>query len=89
MEREQVIVYGGELTRLEVGINETLPSKEKNTIIKEIYQIIDEEARRQNITDVPVIFDEGVFINEVATEDTEAEETNLSLSEEEKNTRTQ
>lgn len=84
MERGQVIVYGGELTRLEVGINETLPSKEKNTIIKEIYQIIDEEARRQNITDVPVIFDEGVFINEVATEDTEAEETNLSLSEEEK-----
>ena len=32
MERGQVIIYGGELTRLEVGINETLPSKEKNTL---------------------------------------------------------
>jgi len=83
MERGQVIVYGGELTRLQVGVNETLPSKEKDTIIKEIYQIIDEEARKQNITDVPVFFDEGVFIDEVATEDLGVvDETNLSSSEE-------
>lgn len=84
MERGQVIIYGIELTRLEVGINETLPDEEKNTIVKEIYQIINEEARKQNVNDVPVIFDEGVFVNEIETEDIEAsEETNLSASKDE------
>ncbi|MDD3052067.1 MAG: hypothetical protein PHR06_13105, partial [Candidatus Cloacimonetes bacterium] len=82
MEKGQVIVYGAELTRLDVGINETLPSEEKNTIVKEIYQIIDKEARKQNVTGVPVIFDEGIFIDEIATEDVRIykEENNEELS---------
>jgi hypothetical protein len=67
MEKGQVIVYGVETTRLHVGINETLSSEEKTTIVKEIYHIIDEEARKQSITDVPVYFDEGTFINQTAT----------------------
>ena len=85
MKRGQVIIYGVEPTRLEVGINETLPFKEKNTIVKEIYQIINEEARKQNTTDVPVIFDEGIFIDDVATEELGVvEKANLSSSEEKK-----
>ncbi len=82
MEKGQVIVYGAELTRLDVGINETLPSEEKNAIVKEIYQIIDEEARKQNVTTVPVIFDEGIFIDELATETVKMpkEENNEELS---------
>ena len=82
MEKGQVIVYGAELTRLDVGINETLPSEEKNALVKEIYQIIDEEARKQNVTTVPVIFDEGIFIDELATEDVKIpiEENNEELS---------
>lgn len=82
MEKGQVIVYGVELTRLDVGINETLPYEEKNTIVKEIYQIIDEEARKQNVTAVPVIFDEGIFIDEIATEEIEVykEENNEELN---------
>ncbi|WP_292379721.1 hypothetical protein [Methanosarcina sp. UBA289] len=55
MERGQIITYGMG-TRLEIGINETLPSEEKNTIVKEVYQIIDEEASKQNVIDFPVIF---------------------------------
>jgi len=55
MERDQVITYGSGI-RLEIGINETLSSEEKNTTVKEICQILDEEARKQNVTDVPVIF---------------------------------
>jgi len=86
MKKGQVIVYGVETTRLEVGINETLSSEEKTTIVKEIYHIIDEEARKQNITDVPVYFDEGVFINDIATGDVGvAEDTSNSLISEEKN----
>jgi hypothetical protein len=87
MKRGQVIVYGGELTRLEVGINETVSSEEKTTIIKKIYHIIDEEARKQNITNVPVYFDEGIFINDIATGDIGvAEDTSNSSISEEKNT---
>ncbi|KKG20684.1 hypothetical protein EO98_03675, partial [Methanosarcina sp. 2.H.T.1A.6] len=84
MKKGQVITYGRELTRLEVGINETLPSKEKDTIVKEIYEIIYKEARKQNVTGVPVIFDEGIFINDVESADLGVvEETaNLSASEE-------
>lgn len=86
MKKGQVIVYGVETTRLEVGINETLSSEEKTTIVKEIYRIIDEEARKQNITDVPVNFDEGVFINDIATGDVGvAEDTSNSSISEEKN----
>ena len=86
-ERGQVITYGVELTRLALGIHENVSSKEKITIVKEIYGIIDEEARKQNVTDVPVVFYQGVFINETATEDAGAvkETANLSTSEE-KNT---
>lgn len=55
VEMGQVVTYGARI-RLEIGINETLSSEEKNTLIKEVYPIIDEEARKQNITDVPVVF---------------------------------
>ena len=83
-ERGQVITYGVELTRLALGIHENVSSKEKITIVKEIYGIIDEEARKQNVTDVPVVFYQGVFINETATEDAGAvnETANLSTSKE-------
>jgi hypothetical protein len=55
IERGQIITYGARI-RLEIEINETLSSEEENTIVKEVYQIIDEEARKQNVLDVPVIF---------------------------------
>lgn len=55
VEMGQIVTYGARI-RLEIGINETLSSEEKNTLIKEVYPIIDEEARKQNITDVPVVF---------------------------------
>ncbi|MDQ1255329.1 MAG: hypothetical protein QG646_4608 [Euryarchaeota archaeon] len=55
MERGQIINYGARI-RLEIEVNETLPPEEKKTIAKEVYRIIDEEARKQNIIDVPVIF---------------------------------
>lgn len=86
MEKDQVAAYGAETTRLYVGINETVSSEEKTTIIKKIYHIIDEEARKQNITSVPVYFDEGVFINDIATGDIGvAEDTSNSSISEEKN----
>lgn len=46
-----------------------MSSKEKTTVIKEIYHFIDEEARKQNITDIPVYFDEGTFINQTGAKD--------------------
>jgi hypothetical protein len=55
MEKGQIITYGARI-RLEIEINDTLSSEEKNSIIREVYPIIDEEARKQNITDVPVVF---------------------------------
>lgn len=55
IEMGQIVTYGARI-RLEVEINETLSSEEKSTIIKKVYPIIDEEARKQNITDVPVVF---------------------------------
>lgn len=55
MERGRIINYGARI-RLEIEVNETLSPEEKKTIAKEVYRIIDEEARKQNITDVPVIF---------------------------------
>lgn len=55
IERGQIITYGARI-RLEIEVNETLSPEEKNTIAKEVYRIIDEEARKQNITDVPVVF---------------------------------
>ncbi|HHV23659.1 MAG TPA: hypothetical protein GXX65_03685 [Methanosarcina sp.] len=51
----QIVTYGARI-RLEIEINETLSSEEMNTIIKEVYPIIDKEARKQNITDIPVVF---------------------------------
>ena len=83
MEKDQVRSYGIELTRLTVGISENLPSEEKTALAKEIYQIIDEEARKQNVTDVPVIFyDQGKFVNLTLAEDGGAveETSNLSIS---------
>ncbi|AKB38449.1 hypothetical protein MSSAC_3859 [Methanosarcina siciliae C2J] len=41
---------------MEVEINETLSPEEKTFLAEEIYQIIDQEARKQNVTNVPVIF---------------------------------
>lgn len=55
MEKGQIITYGARI-RLEIEVNETLSSEEKKTIVKEVYRIIDEEARKENITDVPVVF---------------------------------
>ncbi|MPM66912.1 hypothetical protein SDC9_113825 [bioreactor metagenome] len=66
MEKGQVITFGSELTRLEVGINESLSSEKKTAVVEEIYQIIDKEARKRNITYIPVVFGEGVFINDIA-----------------------
>jgi hypothetical protein len=84
-ERGQVITYKVELTRLGVGVNETLPIEEKTTIVKKIYRIIDEEARIQNITGVPVVFYQEEFVNLTTTKDTGTIEdiTNLSASEDE------
>lgn len=83
--RGQVITYDVELTRLGVGVNETLLPDEKTTVIKEIYRFIDEEARKQNITGVPVVFYQETFVNLTTTEDTgtNKETTNLSESEDE------
>lgn len=67
-ERNEIIVYG-KAVRLEIEINKTLPFEKKNTIAKEIYQIIDEEARKQNVTDVPVYFYEGIFTDESSNEE--------------------
>ncbi len=68
-----VMSYGYGFTRLEVAISESLSFEEKSSLAKEIYQIVDEEAKKQNVTDVPVIFkDKGEF-----------EEINLLVSEEE------
>ncbi|MDW5550222.1 hypothetical protein [Methanosarcina sp.] len=55
MEKGQIITYEARI-RLEIVINDTLSSEEKNTIIREVYPVIDEEARKQNITNVPVVF---------------------------------
>jgi hypothetical protein len=55
VEKGQIITYEARI-RLEIVINDTLSSEEKNTIIREIYPVIDEEARKQNITNVPVVF---------------------------------
>ncbi|WP_243684256.1 hypothetical protein [Methanosarcina barkeri] len=54
-----VISYGIELTRLDVNIYDGLPSKEKAALVEEIYQIIDEETKKQNVTDIPVLFGES------------------------------
>lgn len=83
--RGQVITYDVELTRLGVGVNETLLPDEKTTVIKEIYRFIDEEARKQNVTGVPVVFYQETFVNLTTTEDTGTNEetTNLSESEDE------
>lgn len=78
MEKGQVIAYGVGFTRIEVGIYENLSSEEKFALAKEIYQIIDEEARKQNVTDVPVAFDDSGKVRL----DEGIEETNLSASEE-------
>ncbi|WP_245859945.1 hypothetical protein [Methanosarcina spelaei] len=56
MDKGQLRSFGLELTRLQVGIPENISSEEKMTISKEIYPIIDEEARKLNLTDFPVAF---------------------------------
>lgn len=79
MEKGQIITYGARI-RLEIEVNETLSSEEKNTIIKEVYRIINEEARKQNITDVPVVFT-------TSEEDSMTEPNNSSNSDSESDTR--
>lgn len=59
LEKGQVAAYGIQLTRLHVYIYDGLPSEEKTALAEEIYQIIDEEARKQNVTDIPVAFEES------------------------------
>lgn len=79
MDKGQVRAYGYGSTRLEVGIPENLSSEEKIIISKEVYQIIDEEARKQSITDVPVAFESvGEIIDAIATEEQNIEEPNKS-----------
>lgn len=56
MDKGQLRSYGVGPVRLEVGIPENLSYKEKMVIAKEIYPIIDGEARKSNVTDVPVAF---------------------------------
>jgi hypothetical protein len=78
MNKDQIRSYGYGFTRLEVGISEDLSPEEKTALAKEVYKIIDEEARKQNVIDVPVTFyDQGKFIDLVKDEET----TNLSISE--------
>lgn len=83
-----VITYGYGITRFNVGISENLSSEKKTALAKEIYQIIDEEARKENVTNVPVVFqDSKEFKNDlIKAGDAEAVEeiTNLSISKEEK-----
>ncbi|PAV11114.1 hypothetical protein ASJ81_11340 [Methanosarcina spelaei] len=55
VEKGQIITYEARI-RLEIVINDTLSSEEKDTIIREVYPVIDEEARKQNITNVPIVF---------------------------------
>lgn len=85
---KDVITYGYGITRFNVGISENLPYEKKTALAKEIYQIIDEEARKENVTDVPVVFhDSKEFKNDlIKAGDAEAVEeiTNLSISQEEK-----
>ncbi|WP_292372999.1 hypothetical protein [Methanosarcina sp. UBA411] len=83
-DRNQIVMYGIELTRLEVVVYEGLPSEEKATLVKEIYQIIDEEARKRNVIDIPVVFEEGGYyqpMEELENEDMGIEEINFSSSE--------
>lgn len=56
MDKDQLRSFGFEATRLEVGIPVNLSYEEKIAIAKEIYPIIDEEARKLNISNVPVTF---------------------------------
>lgn len=78
----QVQAYGMELTRLFIVIHDGLPSEERAALVEEIYQIIDEEARKQNVTDIPVVFESGHYQpNEEVMEDAGAsEETDLFAS---------
>ncbi len=84
LEEGKVVAYGVELTRLFVYIYDGLPSEEKAALAEEIYQIIDEEARKQNVTDIPVAFEEsGHYVpDEEVMEDegTPGEETNMLAS---------
>jgi hypothetical protein len=54
--RDEIDGYGVVTTRMEVDINQSLSSRKKAALAEEIYQLIDEEARKQNVTDIPVIF---------------------------------
>ncbi len=85
-DRNQVVSYGIGLTRLYVNIYEGLPSEEKAAIAGEIYQIIDEEARKQDVTDIPVVFGESGYYQAeeevMEDEETGIEEINFSSEEE-------
>lgn len=88
-DRNQVVSYGIELTRLYVNVYEGLPSEEKTVIAEEIYQIIDEEARKQNVTDIPVVFGESGYYraDEEVMEDEDTGTEKINLSSEEENNR--
>ncbi|KKG14222.1 hypothetical protein EO98_09640 [Methanosarcina sp. 2.H.T.1A.6] len=83
MDKGQISSYAYGSTRLEVGIPQNLSYEEKTAIAKESYQVIDGEARKENVTDVPVAFKSvGNLYNATETDDLRPiEETNLSSSE--------
>lgn len=81
MDKGQLRSFGLELTRLQVGIPENISSEEKMTISKEIYPIIDEEARKLNLTDVPVAFQSvGNYTDVIANSNATLTENKMSES---------
>jgi low affinity Fe/Cu permease len=52
-----VTIYGALLCgRINVGIYKKLPLEEKMVLANEICSMIDYEARKMNVTDVPLVF---------------------------------
>lgn len=84
LEKGQVVAYGIQLARLHVYIYDGLPSEEKTALAEDIYRIIDEEARKQNVTDIPVAFEESGYIQldeeVIQDEGASGEASNLSAS---------
>lgn len=82
LEKGQVIAYGHEFTRLQVGIYENIQYEEKIALAKEIYRIISQEGKAQNVTDIPVIFEDSGMIQpaEDVIENQETVNGNLKIS---------
>jgi hypothetical protein len=83
LENGQLVDYGIGLTTLSVNIYNGLPSEEKTSLTEEIYQIINDEAKNQNVTDVPVTFGESELVHtdeEVMEEGGTVEENTVELN---------